>query len=77
MWLFFFFFCLDCVKLVTFSILQSYPRNDVDALSVLTKHATCILDKITINVLTKHATCTKFSLIETTTYLFLSFYQFL
>ena len=26
-------------------------------ISVLTKHATCILNKITISVLTKYATC--------------------
>ena len=30
---------------------------DVVIISILTKHATCILDKITINVLIRHATC--------------------
>ena len=43
------------IEIATYLFLSIFSNKVI--ISVLTKHATCILDKITINVLTKHATC--------------------
>ena len=44
------------IETITYLFL-SISLNKITITSVLTKHATCILDKITINVLIRHATC--------------------
>ena len=47
------------IEIATYLFLSIFSNKVI--ISVLTKHATCILDKITKNVLTKHA-CIKVSI---------------
>ena len=47
---------LQLIETITYLFLSIF-LNKITINSVLTKHATCILDKVIINVLIRHATC--------------------